>query len=381
MENYLKSYEMVLHTVSPVFVGSGKNLNKKEYIFVRGRKKVLVPNINQLYQGLEKRGLGKKFTQYILTNQNNSVSKWGLNRWLRENDVSMNEWKQWIRYELDCGDFLQEKGAITICEFQKDNYGLPYVPGTTIKGMLRTILMAYELSKSNKISNSTKLKIMNNARIKNNRKYYLNSEINQLEQEIFHVLDRKDKEGNKIKGAVNDCLSGLIVSDSEPLQLEDMVLCQKVDENTEGKQHALNILRESIKPERNIRFRITIDTKTCQYSIDEIMEAVKRFGELYYKVYLSHFINTDFPQNNTVWVGGGTGFATKTVLYALFGEKKGIEAAMEVFKYTLPERVYKEHKHFSDKLLGVSPHVLKCTQYRGKRYHIGECKLIVAKEI
>ena len=33
MEQYIKHYHMVLRTVGPVFVGDGKSLDKKEYIF------------------------------------------------------------------------------------------------------------------------------------------------------------------------------------------------------------------------------------------------------------------------------------------------------------------------------------------------------------
>lgn len=33
MKDYLKTYQMVLKTVSPVHIGTGKTLSKKEYIF------------------------------------------------------------------------------------------------------------------------------------------------------------------------------------------------------------------------------------------------------------------------------------------------------------------------------------------------------------
>lgn len=45
-----------------------------------------------------------------------------------------------VRYhhgdELDCGDFLQEKGAITIATCQKDNYGMHAC--TTVRRMRST---------------------------------------------------------------------------------------------------------------------------------------------------------------------------------------------------------------------------------------------------
>ena len=47
MESYLKKYKFVFNTVGPVFVGSGQNFKKKEYIFdeKKGRVKIIDVNI------------------------------------------------------------------------------------------------------------------------------------------------------------------------------------------------------------------------------------------------------------------------------------------------------------------------------------------------
>ncbi|MGN1191028.1 MAG: hypothetical protein ACI4S0_00005 [Dorea sp.] len=37
MRQYIKQYHMVLRTVGPVFVGDGKSLDKKEYIFQKNK--------------------------------------------------------------------------------------------------------------------------------------------------------------------------------------------------------------------------------------------------------------------------------------------------------------------------------------------------------
>ena len=54
MNKYLKSYQIVMHTVGPVFVGSGREIGKKEYVFIN-RRKIGVTNIQLLYQELKKR--------------------------------------------------------------------------------------------------------------------------------------------------------------------------------------------------------------------------------------------------------------------------------------------------------------------------------------
>ena len=254
MKDYLKTYQMVLKTVSPVHIGTGKTLSKKEYIFLNNKKKVLIPDVNKLYQGLQRKGMGTQFTQYLLTDE-----RIDLNTWLQKNNISPKDYGRWIRYELDCGDFLQEEGkkAIEVMEFQKDSYGLPYVPGTSVKGMLRTILLSYRLMTEKEAWSNERKQVSREAKQSGNKgKRYLSRENALIEEKLLHTLSRKDEKGKEVdsRNAVNDCLSGLIVGDSEPLSLEDLVLCQKIDENVEGKQHAINILRESIKPGRDIKF-------------------------------------------------------------------------------------------------------------------------------
>ena len=63
------------------------------------------------------------------------------------------------------------------------------------------------------------------------------------------------------------------------------------------------------------------------------------------------------------FVGGGSGFVSKTVIYPLFGEKEGIETVKNIFDRT---NVPKTHQHYKDTRMGVSPHILKCTRYQGK---------------
>ena len=48
-----------------------------------------------------------------------------------------------LRYTLDSGDTLLQQGTrVKIRECLKDPYGNPYIPGSSLKGMLRTILLA-----------------------------------------------------------------------------------------------------------------------------------------------------------------------------------------------------------------------------------------------
>ena len=54
-ENYLKHYEMELIILSPVYIGSGEKIGKKEYIFLPLKKRVLVPDLGKMYTALMKK--------------------------------------------------------------------------------------------------------------------------------------------------------------------------------------------------------------------------------------------------------------------------------------------------------------------------------------
>ena len=105
------------------------------------------------------------------------------------------------------------------------------IPGSSIKGMLRTVLLAGELqSAQGKYRSSASAVIRNAGASGVRRDRYLKNEVSDIENTAFHTLHRKDERGKEIqlKNAVNDCLSGLVVSDSDPIEPSNLILCQKM---------------------------------------------------------------------------------------------------------------------------------------------------------
>ena len=84
-----------------------------------------------------------------------------------------------------------------------------------------------------------------------------------VEKLAFNVLQHKsDKEGNYYTNAVNSIMQAISVSDSQVIQDEDMVLCEKVDMSSDWKANSkINLLRECIKPGTKVKFTITVNTK------------------------------------------------------------------------------------------------------------------------
>lgn len=369
MEKYLKTYQVVMQTVGPLFIGSGKEINKKEYLFLNGKKQVGIPDIQKLYYELSKRRKAEAFEEYLLSKGNLSLTDW-----LVRQKINISDLKTLMKYKLDCGDAVIDKGAnrLQIMECIKDAYGMPYVPGSSLKGMFRTILLAADIRKFPEKYQNEKSEMWKSVSIKERRNNYLHNNIMRIEGNAFRTLDRPKVKPND---AVNDTMQGFIVSDSEPLSTDKLVLCQKIDRHTDGGEKTLPILRECIKPDTQIRFSITIDTALCKLSDAIIMDAVKCFMTDYYNNFSRTFEGMDIPKTNYVLCGGGSGFVSKTIVYPMYRKEEGIVFAQQVFNCTLPYKINRQHQHHKDKDYGVSPHTIKCTRYQGKLLPMGVCKI------
>lgn len=366
MKRFIKVYDVVLTTKGPLFIGSGQEIKKKEYINIKQEKRVVIPRLDTMYSDICSMNRQREFEHFLL--MDNKLELWD---WMEQQRIPVSYVDRWKQYSLNCGDALiKRKAPIQIMACMKDSYGKPYVPGSSLKGMLRTILLAYDImcdpGKYSRVKNEIyqETSYMND---KPRRDRYLRNEARKTENLAFHKLSRTEKQSDM----VNDIMSGIIVSDSTPLSTDDLVLCQKLEYHTDGTEHSLNLLRECVKPETKIHFQLTVDTDICSITEQEINAAIKSFIEIYYERFIKAFPDMDRPVEHTVWLGGGTGYISKTVTYALFGELAP-EVVSKIFQNT---GVPYKHKHNNDVQLGVSPHILKLTQYQGKKYQFGMCDI------
>ena len=366
MNDYFKVFKATLHTLSPVFVGSGKEIDKKEYRLSFSDQKIIVYDPGKLHMALKRIGKAKSYEDMLLYD-----TKANLNYWMRDQGISPRVISSAIRYSINWGDRMElEKSKTSIMEFMKDPYGLPYVPGTSIKGMLRTILLGYEIS-NNKESYSNNASSISNFRANRISNSNYGREANAVEKVAFRRLNRDEKHP---EDAVNDVLQGLVVSDSKPIELDELVLCQKIEVHTDFQEKSLNILRECIRPGTDIEFTLTIDSQRCNYDVNMIFNAINEFNDMYYTCFQSKFKEEKAPEN-TVYLGGGVGFVSKTFIYPMFGAAEGVTTTVKVMENTMNPKSFAIHKHKNDNRIGISPHILKCTRYNGERYQMGQCRI------
>lgn len=362
MNLFLKHYEMVLKVEGPVFVGDGKQLQKNEYILDRIGRRVVIPRPYQMFADLEKRGLGKEFEKFLMSGRGD------LGIWLTEHGILPSDIEAWTDYMLDD----REVGAeclkkMSIQTFIKGPDGSPYIPGSSIKGALRSVLLGLDMHKNPQKYKSLGNCVRREASLKTKQSVYLCSSASKMEEMCFHTMKRNLK---RPEDAVNDALSGLRVGDSDQISTKQLILAQKTDLKKTGNTRKINVLRECLKPGTQIRLPLTID-ETCGITRDQILEAVKCFDQMYYEVFLRRFPNIEKPRMNTMWIGGGSGFLTKTVTYPLLGYQEGLETTAKIMERLTPY----VHGHSSDIRSGVSPHTCKMTQYKKKLFQMGRVEV------
>ena len=107
MNDYLKHYKLTLTAQAPVFIGNGKSVSKKEYIFSKVEKKIYVPNQIKMFQFMVETHRTNEFQLYLLKSSDDFVN------WLYKMNITKAQYMQWVDYTVDSGDAIfEEKSKI-----------------------------------------------------------------------------------------------------------------------------------------------------------------------------------------------------------------------------------------------------------------------------
>ena len=341
---------------------------------------IAVIDIAKFYLELKKIKKLNSFESFMLDEHEN------LGVWIKKNQINNSIIDRCIKYTLDKGDIEETKRRNVMLEFVKDPYGNPYVPGSSLKGMFRTIFLADRLINHSKDYTIQRKQFKEKVFEKEtNKKRYLSRNIQDIETKTFRTLHRPD---TRVDDAVNDIMSGFIVSDSEPLSVEDLTLAQKVDVHVKKGAKNLPSVRECLKPGTDIVFTVTIDTSICPYTKQDIIESINYFDDNYNKYFVEPFTAVEYIDDGSVFLGGGSGYASKTAVYPLFDGEDSEQTVRIVQQIMVNTTTFDKktrrnlHKHEDDlRLYGISPHTIKCTYYHDQLLQMGLCQLDKIEEL
>jgi CRISPR-associated protein Csm5 len=276
---------------------------------------------------------------------------------------------------------------------------LPYIPGSSLKGALRNIIIAGrllakvddEIPKEIKDLRTRLLGLDDKALRRNSREL---KSMRDMTEFVLHKLNRDEGNCGKM---TNDLMAAIKISDSKPLRRSDLTICEKIDRHVraENGERALPTFRECLKPGVSAEFVMTVDVgmlgavdeeykfhdyfdKTISFTKSgvevfkgtRLQNTLRKFNMLYDEGFRAKF-ECDINADNVIFLGGGSGFLTKTVLLALLpDDKKRVDFISRYMQKTFPK-----HKHGADRLWEVSPHTLKMTEYGGGMYEMGKCEI------
>lgn len=371
--NNILHYTLTLTAIGPVHIGSGEEISKKECLYLSNERKVYILDPMKVFNGMKKLKLLKDYEKFLLESSMKNFTYF-----VNDYKISPLEYKSWAAYILPLDNVYNMNESDNIMAFVKDPYGMPYIPGSSLKGAIRTAVQNTMIEKDRNVFKTEASQIMSEDF--RNKRAYLSRQEKNISETLFCTLEKdKNRKGN----AVNDIFQGLRISDSRPLSVEDLILCGKTDILPDGNppKTSVPMKRECIKPGTKIVFDLDIDRSIIKLSDKSIYRAADSFYQSYRENFLSSFKKLDTTENageHLIYIGGGAGFATKTSVYSLYDSKeKGTSAVQKILvNTTSTKRKSDPHKHYLDlKKYHVSPHTRKCTKYRGNIYDMGLCSI------
>lgn len=354
---HLELYPCKLRILSPLFIGNGQSLTKREYYLDNRRNKIGMINLPAFSAYLERTGLADSFEQYLLS----TVSQ-GLAGFCRDNRLVLESLEPYVDYWLDAGAAGNEHNLRDVHLFMKDRAsGQPYIPGSSIKGAMRTAICAYLIHQ-----NPGRMNVAQNDR-----------HAGQVVESI--LLRRLGLDSKHPQDAVNDIMRGLRISDSYTVSCDCLTLANKIDRHIRGNEKPIPLYRECLMPGTELDFTITLEPAVLSkigLSMQRIQEALALFDKLCYESFTQHFdrvqdADTATREGVPITLGGGSGYIYKTFSYPLYG-KSAVKLISSQLSYA-----FRRHGHDKDVLLGISPHTDKKTCFRGQLYPMGRCELLV----
>lgn len=387
----MKYYECELGVLTPTFVGSGEKIGKIEYYEQEGS--IYFLNEAKWIEFLAEAGIMDDFAGAL---GKNDLQSYSLNDYLNQN----NALKARLRTSNILGK-LQQFGVVKdgvpiepegryrcndLSTFACDAFGRRALPGSSIKGAIRTAILSCYLNRQQEEYQRVWQRLESIAQKGYQVKDDIEKAIKQLEEELTMPINPRRGKCEM----VDSYFRGLQISDAS-LIVEEAAIVKKLDLGIEAARerkapHGVALYRECLVPASRAVFTIGIDGdilgKLGIFTIDDLLTVLRSFVDFQYYLVCDLFEGEAGAVLNQMLkaqlvLGGGTGFISKTLIYALAPERK---AGVKVVRAVLADqRAFQKHHHERD--TDLSPHTLKFTRYRGREQLMGLCSVKVVREL
>lgn len=250
------NYTFTLKTLGPLHIGNGETYGKTDYFVMKDRKHVAVLDARKFIQNLkpEKMDAYLQFLEDAAGRQSDDLTAFLRKQHLEKEAAASCLYQAEMRLQQNRGGVYR---YFDVWQCIKDGWGKPYVPGSSLKGMIRTALLGAII-----VKNPSAYK-------KSWRKEDLRSGDRRAATRAANRLEAQALGDPLHQDPVDHAMHYISVSDSQPLELTDLVFAQKYDafakndradhKESDKQGNRLNIYRESIKPGVEITFQVSVD--------------------------------------------------------------------------------------------------------------------------
>ena len=315
-----------------------------------------------------------------------------LYKWLIEQGYNIEDIKEVVKYKLIAHENIDKisKDSLNDIILQtKLIDGSAYIPGSTLKGLIRTAIL-YDLLQKNphlkqRLWQSLERAINGNKsydeikRVENNLNRLLTAEIEGTGKREYTKYDKKNT-----KSEYYNFMQGIKLSDAmAKTEHNNLVLLKKIDlavKDNYIKENSLSVYRECIEPKTRFYFDMQIEKRFTQKlninSAEDILIMIQNFFDASNELLSSAFgkdygfLFNDANLGNT-YIGGGTGFLTKTLVAYLAPTK--MKAKEFISRYL--NMKFKQRVKPGIRDTKIAPRTLKATKYNGKLTLLGIAKI------
>lgn len=338
MIEHLKEFRCEIETLSPVHIGDGNKLLAIDYVLLGNS--VYVVDEDKLYSVLEKRDLVNRFIDYVEKNTGAS----SLEDFLRRSGLLHESvLKEVLKYLVGFSSRGRESQVIANCV--KDAYGRPYVPGSEIKGAVRTALLYDILVKDNRV----KEVVQNLKTGKLNREFvddYLRPRVKKAIGDLGRLVRFSDSEpvnkmcvvgayrvSTRLKRCIPLTLMEVIPSGESVSTELTLVVDRRIIGEVGREISVTDIVRASKAKSRKVveLEKMRLLNSLRQGSSPAYEDVVKQLERFYQK--LLELLEGCRDTETLIRIGGGQGLYSTTVLPALVGDQDFINLISSHSRY------------------------------------------------
>lgn len=387
--NLIEFNKMYLDIITPVNIASNEKLNTTDYIYDSKNQVAYFLNPLLWHKFIYTKKLFPAYMDFI---NDKTKSRKILYKWLIEQGYNIEDIKEVVKYKLIAHENIDKisKDSLNDIILQtKLIDGRAYIPGSTLKGLIRTAIL-YDLLQKNphlkqRLWQSLERAINGNKsydeikRVENNLNRLLTAEIEGTGKREYTKYDKKS-----IKIEYYNFMQGIKLSDAmAKTEHNNLVLLKKIDlavKDSYIKENSLSVYRECIEPKTRFYFDMQIEKRFTQKlninSAEDILIMIQNFFDASNELLSSAFgkdygfLFNDANLGNT-YIGGGTGFLTKTLVAYLAPTK--MKAKEFISRYL--NMKFKQRVNRGIRDTKIAPRTLKAIKYNGKLTLLGIAKI------